>query len=176
MARCALFVINPDGSGLERLLAPEAFHGINTVTPSPDGTKLLWVEWDTGNEGRLHLFDLTSRTDQRLPTGTFPGIFSMNRAWFSPDGQSILFDLFEADGDHWAVIPATGGEIRRLGPEWPADTPDAAWSPDGRSVLSRYPAAGGTSELWLLDATGSGQDRRLPVDVPDLPTWQRLAP
>jgi len=171
---CALFMMAPDGKALERLLPAAQFHGINTLAPSPDGSRLLWVEWVTGREGRLHVFDLKARTDRTLPTGTFPEVYAINRAWFSPDGTSILFDLFEADGDHWAVIPATGGEIRRLGPEWPGDTPDAAWSPDGRSVLVRYPTTGGDSELWLLDATGSGRDRKLQVNVPDLPTWQRL--
>lgn len=172
-APCALFVANPDGTGLDRLRSAREFNGLG-VDPSPDGTKLLYVEWATGAEGRLHVFDLVGGGDHLLPVEGFPAEYNINRAWFSPDGASILFDLFEAEGDHWAVVPSRGGRFDRIGPEWPGDAPDAFWAPDGRSVLARYPTGGATSELWVLDATGSGSDKRLEVDVPYLPAWQRV--
>jgi Tol biopolymer transport system component len=173
---CALFVVNPDGTGLDRLIAADAFHGINTISPAPDGTTILWVEWKTGAEGRLHRFDLTTRTDRRIADDAFQTPYSINRAWFSPDGRSILFDLFETDGDHWAVIPTVGGSPVRIGQKWPRNGPEAAWSPDGRSVIARYPTSDTSGELWLLDGTGGGGDRRLEVEVPYLPIWQRIAP
>lgn len=179
VSACALFVVNPDGGGLERLIPAADFHGL-TIDASPDGTKLVWVEWSMGEgtieepdaPGRLHVFDLTTRVDRRVPVAG-PVEYSINRASFSPDGASILFDLFEIEGDHWAVVPAAGGPPVRLGQEWPGGT-DAAWAPDGRSVLARFETGGTTSELWLLDATGSGRDARLEVDVPYLPQWQRV--
>ena len=178
VAPCALFVVNPDGTGLDRLIAAADFHGINTISPAPDGTTILWVEWKTGAEGRLHLFDLASRTDRRVPDDAFPNPYSINRAWFSPDGRSILFDLFDTDGDQWATVPAAGGPPIRIGPKWPAyDGPkEAAWAPDARSVIARYQMNATTGELWLLDPTGGGGDRRLDVEVPYLPIWQRVAP
>ena len=120
--------------------------------------------------------DLATRTASLFPLDSFPWDFSINRAWFSPDGKAILFDLFETDGDHWAVIPTAGGPIVRLGQKWPQNGTDAAWAPDGKSVLVRYPTSDTTSALWLLDATGSGSDRQLQTDVPYLPEWQRVAP
>ena len=174
---CALVVMNADGTGLDTLVKAADFHGINTISPSPDGKNLVYVEWSqTALPGRLRVFDLVARTGPLFPLDSFPREFSINRAWFSPDGKSILFDLFETDGDHWAVIPAAGGPIVRLGQVWPdgSDT-EAAWSPDGKSVLARYVAGDGSRELWLLDPTGSGGDRQLQVDVPYLPEWQRLA-
>lgn len=174
---CALFVVSPDGTGLDRLVAAADFHGINTLSPSPDGTGILWVEWKTGAEGRLHVFDLAARTDRRIADDTFPQPYSINRAWFSPDGGSILFDLFETDGDHWGVVPAAGGTPIRIGPKWTAQdgSKDAAWAPDGRSIIARYPTSDTTGELWLLDPTGGGGDRRLDLEVPYLPIWQRVA-
>jgi dipeptidyl aminopeptidase/acylaminoacyl peptidase len=169
---CALFVIKPDGTGLERVLSAIAFRGL-TIDPSPDGTSLLYVEWAPGAEGRLHVVDLRDGTDRPVTDG-FPEVYSINQASFSPDGTSILFDLYEADGDHWAVVPTTGGPIVRIGPEWPGDTPEAFWAPDGRAVLSIYPIVGGRSESWLLDPTGGGADRRLEVDLPVRPEWQRV--
>ncbi len=175
-APCALFLVNADGSGLEKLLPAAEFHGLG-LDPSPDGSKLTYVEWVAPDiPGRIHLFDLGDRTDQLLPTEGFPREYAINRALFSPDGRSILFDFFEADGDHWAIVPASGGAAVRIGPEWPGDAPDAAWAPDGRSVLSRYPTRATTSELWLLDATNAGVDRRLDVEVPYIPEWQRAGP
>jgi hypothetical protein len=171
---CALFLVNPDGTGLDLLVSAADFHGINTIDTSPDGTRLLYVEWDTGAEGRLHLVDVATGTDSGLPSESFPATYSINNAWFSPDGKSVLFDFFEVDGDHWAIVPTAGGAPVRIGQEWPAGT-RAAWSPDGRSVLADYETSGGGRELWVLDATAGGADRRLDVDVPYLPIWQRVA-
>ena len=172
--RCALFIVNGDGSGFEPLISNPKFHGL-TIDPSVDGKSLLYVEWSAGAEGRLHVFDVDTHADHLVPTDGFPALYSMNRAFLSPDAKSILFDLMEVDGDHWAVVPVAGGPIVRLGKKFPdgADT-EAKWSPDGKSVLARY-ATGDASELWLFDPTGSGADRKLDVNVPYLPEWQRLA-
>lgn len=176
-AGCALWVVNADGTGLRLLIPADAFHGINTLSASPDGRQLLWVEWNGAAEGRLHMFDLVTHADHRLPDDAFPTRYAMNRAWFSPDGSAILFDFFEADGDHWGVVPSSGGTPVRVGQTWADNSgPDAAWAPDGTSVLARYKTSNTTSELWLLDPTGSGNDRKLDVNVPYLPEWQRLAP
>ncbi len=175
--RCALFIVNADGTAFEPLIPANDFHGINTIAPSADGTKLLWVEWKTGAEGRLHLFDLATRTDRRVPDDAFPKPYSMNRAWLSPDGASILFDFFEADGDHWGVVSSAGGTPVRIGERFADGSPtEAAWAPDGKSILARYGTGDTTSDLWLLDPTGAGNDRKLDVDVPYLPEWQRVAP
>ena len=116
-------------------------------------------------EPGLHLVELAPRImgtrDRRLDVQGLNDPYAINRAWFSPDGSAILFDLFEEDGDHWAIVPSDGGPVRRIGPEWPGDTPDASWSPDGRSVLALFPTEDGGNELWILDATGSEPDRRL---------------
>ena len=178
-APCALFVVNTDGTGLEQLIAAVDFHGINTLSPSPDGTKLLWVQWNNyvvpQAPGRLHVLDLTTGIDQALPDDGFPTVYAMNRAWFSPDGNRILFDFFEADGDHWGIVPATGGTPIRIGQKWPAKGSDGDWAPDGRSVLARYATSDTTGELWILDASGGGVDRQLDGNVPYLPPWQRVA-
>jgi Tol biopolymer transport system component len=184
--RCDLFSVNPDGANLTPILDPRSFwrgtadaprfDGIK-IHPSPDGTKLVYVFWAENAEGRLHVVDIASGRDDRLPLSGVDDDFSINRAWFSPDGSAILFDLLESGGDHWAIVPSDGGQVREIGPTWPdrseGTVPDAFWSPDGRSVLALYPATDGSSELWLLDATDEGLDRRLDVDVPYLPNWQR---
>ena len=170
---CALFTVAADGTGFDPLVSGADFEGLG-VYPAPDGTKVAYVEWAAGAPGRLHVVDLATKEDVSLPVTNPPAEYNINHAWFSPDGASILFDLLEVDGDHWSVIPASGGAFTRLGPK-PSDGTQAAWSPDGRSVLAWYGRATGGNELWLLDAAGSGNDRRLPVDVPGLPAWQRVS-
>jgi Tol biopolymer transport system component len=174
-APCALFLVNADGSGLDLLVPAADFHGINTIDAAQDGSQILYVEWRTGAEGRLHVIDLATNIDRRLPDDGFPSRYAINRAWFSPDGTAILFDFYELEGEHWGVVPSAGGTPIRIGLEWPENGTDAAWAPDGRSVLARYSTSDTTSELWMLDATGTGSDRRLEVDVPYLPAWQRTA-
>jgi Tol biopolymer transport system component len=180
---CTLYIVNEDGTGLEVLIPATDFHGINTLSPSPDGTELLWVEWSIGGgtienpdqPGRLHIYDLAARVDHALPDSGFPSAYAINRAWFSPDGKAILFDFFEADGDHWGIVPSTGGTPVRIGQKFPEKGSEADWSPDGRSVLARFGTSDTTGELWVLDSTGGGADRRLEGDFPYLPPWQRVA-
>jgi dipeptidyl aminopeptidase/acylaminoacyl peptidase len=178
-ASCALFVVGADGSGLDRLIAADEFHGINTIDTSPDGTRILWVQWDNGAvppvEGRLHVFDMVSRVDQRLPDDGFPARYAINQAWFSPDGTRILFDFFGETENHWGVVPSAGGDAVAIGPAWEPASTAARWAPDGRSVLARFQTSASSSELWLLDPADGGGDHRLDVAVPDLPAWQRVA-
>jgi hypothetical protein len=42
-------------------------------------------------------------------------------------------------------------------------------------VLARFATTDTTGELWVLDATGGGADRRLDGNIPYLPPWQRVA-
>jgi hypothetical protein len=176
---CALFLADPDGTNVEMLLPAADFHGLS-IDASPDGRSILYVRWDDTGEGMLYLVDLASRTqhpvrfDNRHPDG----LEAINNAWFSPDGGSILFDRFEVDSEHWAVIPTSGGSAINIGPAWPRGPeghgPEARWSPDGTSVIANYPGYQPTSEaLRLLDPTREGLGVALPFPAEYLPSWQR---
>jgi dipeptidyl aminopeptidase/acylaminoacyl peptidase len=106
----------------------------------------LWVVALDGTETRLTEGD----HDNTSPT-------------WSPDGGSIAFvSKRMADADFtnamelW-VVPATGGEARRLpATTGPLDTP--AWSPDGALIAyvgsDRANVAGARSGLWVVPADG----------------------
>jgi hypothetical protein len=151
--------------------------GLSSVV---DGGSLIYPRWGADEHGAVHVVDIGTGVDRLLPVdGMAIGVMESNRAYLSPDGSQILFDRFEADGDHWAVVPVAGGPAVSIGPEWP-DGPsgtitEASWSPDGASVVAYYPTLSGEDELWLLDPTGLGEDRRLPLSVDGAPTWQRTA-
>jgi Tol biopolymer transport system component len=172
---CALFVVRPDGTGLNPVARAADVNALG-LNPSPDGTKVVNVEWTPPTAaGRLHLIDVASHRDTLIPVTGTPAEYGMNHAWFSPDGKSILFDYFEVDGDRWGVVPTAGGQPVRIGPKFETGTNDAIWAPDGRSVLAYYGADSGSRQLWQLDPTGGGGDRQLSFDLPMLPAWQRVA-
>ena len=171
--KCSLFVVNTDGTGLHPVVPGTAYHGLD-LHPSADGTKLVYVEWQTGAEGRLHVIDILAGTDVPVAVDGLPDSYNINHAWFSPDGASILFDLFGTDASYWAVVPSGGGPLIRMGRSWHDDqATEASWAPDGRSVLAWYQPQEGSSQLWLLDPTAAGADKQLPFELPGLPAWQR---
>ena len=105
---------------------------------------------------------------------------------FSPDGQWIAF-TGQYDGDEQVyVIPATGGEPKRLTwypaegplpPRWGYDHQVFGWTPDGSAVLFRsLRDAGGGSEgrLYTVSVDG-GLPRRCPCPPPAPATSRPMA-
>lgn len=98
----------------------------------------------------------------------------------SPDGRTVLYavttyDLtdYQSHTDIWTV-PVSGGEPRVFltSPEGSNSAP--VWSPDGRSVAFVSTRGGGSSQIWLVSATG-GEARQL-TDVEggaSGPVWSR---
>ncbi len=184
---CGLFVVNPDGTGLQTILQASAYSGRDKrgrlrglgLDPSPDGRSLVYVRWTSEERGRPHIVDIATGQDRPLRVDGIESEWRANTAQFSPDGTLILIDHIGVSADHWAVVPVAGGSIVDIGPAWPSrptkQGPAAFWSPDGGSVVAFYPTHSG-AELWLLDPTGHGRERRVFVQVPAAPTWQRQAP
>ncbi len=87
------------------------------------------------------------------------------RAKFSPDGSQIAFTANYDGGWDMYVMPAVGGEPRRL--TWhPAGNFLIDWSRDGRRLLfrsRRRDATGSYSQLYSVSVEG-GYPRQLPVD------------
>jgi Tol biopolymer transport system component len=116
---------------------------------SPDESNLA-VESDG-----LLLIDLIDEVKRRVTTTSSDDI-----AGWSPDGQSLLFNR---DGDAYTVN-ANGSGLRRLTSDQNSHPID--WSPDGKHLLFLR-AVENRSELWVMDADGSGQTR-LPFNRPGL--------
>ena len=107
------------------------------LSPAADGRSLIYPRWGADEHGTVHMVDIASGQDRVLPVdGMALGVIESNRSYLSPDGSQILFDRYEADGDHWAVAPVAGGPPVSIGPEWPDGREgiftEAFWSPDGR--------------------------------------------
>ena len=114
-----LWLINPDGSGLQRLTTLTAVY-MGESSWSPDGSRLLFQD----NGGSLYLINRDGSGRIRLPTG------GSSPAW-SPDGSLIAYDR----GSAISVMNADGTSPRDI---VSGDVDHPAWSPDGtRLVYSR---------------------------------------
>jgi Tol biopolymer transport system component len=159
--QAAIFVANPDGTGVEQLTA-----GGRDVSPawSPDGEKLAFIR---EGGGRLDVYVASADgNDARALTDTdeAEGMIS-----WSPDGEKIAFVIASPDQDIY-VMDADGRSKRNLtrsgGAEaWPT------WSPDGTKLAFMCgPGIG----ICVMNEDGSGL--RQIVKGPHLnmqPAWAR---
>lgn len=99
---------------------PEAFvTQIRDAVPSPDGTKLAFTALN-----RLYVMDLPDGKPKRLTKNEFT---EAQPAW-SPDGESIVFATWQADGGHLYKVNANGrGKAQQLTQETAIYT-NPAWS------------------------------------------------
>jgi Tol biopolymer transport system component len=173
------FYVTDTGGANPRAILPPSTVELDWLgmSPSPDGRSLVYHRWRDPDElGRLHVVDIATGVDRPVAVdGTAPGD-NYEVAQFSPDGTQLMFIRFmEVGGTRVTVVPATGGRAVSLGPVGASYemTPIALYAPDGKSILAYYPS---TKEVWQLDPSGNGNDRKLNLPVSDVPTWQRVAP
>ena len=133
---------------------------------SPDGRRLSFVNWETGN---LALRDLSAGSFREVTAeGTWKG--QSNYAWssvWSPDGKQLAYTWYNCPKPctpakniyEMRVIGADGSNTRVLyrNPEvdW---TEPKAWSPDGRYILTIFGRKGRDWQAALVSASdGSAQ-------------------
>ena len=159
-----LFLISPDGSGLEELIMHEASQG----SFSPDGTKIAynrisrenrtWKRYRGGTAQNIYIFDFEKNEDRLLTT--FEGtdripMWIGNKIYFSSDRDRTL-NIYSLD-------PGTG-EIEQLTSHTEYDVRRPSMG-DGRIVYE----LGGT--LWVLDVATKKTNRvevAIKTDAPEM--------
>ncbi len=157
-----LYLVAPDGSGLEEVMLHEAAQG----SYAPDGSRIAynrvnrehrtWKRYRGGTAQDIYLFDFTTREDRRLTdfrgTDRMP-IWAGESIVFSSDRDRRL-NLYAFDLGTEEVRPLThhtGFDVRRP-------------SGDGRRVV--YELGG---DVWMLDLA-TGETARVPIEIgPDAP-------
>ena len=116
---------------------------------SPDGSRIVFESMRSGTQ-ELWVADPDGRNGLQLTS--FNGRLGGTPAW-SPDGQSIAFDLRNEDGrGDVYVMAARGGAPARL-TDHPADDLVPTWSRDGKSIYFGSTRSG-TYQIWKMSARG----------------------
>ena len=140
-----LYSMNPDGTGSTQLTTGTS--GEVFPVASADGSKLAFLSnsagtyqiWTSDADG-TNLFQVTNITPR-------PG-FNDNILSWSPSGTQIAFN---DDDDNVRVVNADGtGLTAPL-----ANGRSGVFSPDGTKIA--YTVFGGQSDLWVMNADGTGQ-------------------
>jgi Tol biopolymer transport system component len=151
-------VVEADGTGGKTLVA-------SATDPawSADGLELAYVKAGVGI--------LVSTVDS---TGTITGTITTGAAatarhpTWSPDGLKIAYTN---GGDIWTINADTTGGATNLTQSGVGNDTDPAWSPSGTSIAYASDETGG-SEIYTMNANGSGQTRLTVNGVPDVqPDW-----
>jgi Tol biopolymer transport system component len=148
----AIFVVNPDGSGLRRLAQTNSSDYTTGVSWSADGRQLAFSAY-RGSDPDIYIVQANGR---RLRQVTFSRGIDVDPSW-SPDGKHIAFETNRNGNVDIYSIDSTGRNSKRLtsGAE---NEQDPSWSPDGTKIAYTVEATdGSTREVWVMNADGTNQ-------------------
>ena len=172
----SIWVLDTRTGHTSRLTSCAGCGGSNSISWSPDGTRLVFSEADQRGSLQLHLIDADGTNDVQLTQ--FPAAQNAYQPAWSPDGTRVAFtfftignipgqgvvtptvdiDVIRTDGTGLAVLVALTGESD--GSSW-ATQLYPAWSPDGSRILYVHDPASATVshegdyQLWVMDPDGS---------------------
>lgn len=153
-----IYVINADGTGLQRLTANSA--GDMAPAWSPDGTQIAFTSNRDGNN-EIYVMNADGSDQCRL---TDNSAYESHPDW-SPDGTRIAF-VSERDGNREIyTMNADGANSQRL-TDNPADDMRPDWSPDGTQILFNS-ERDGNWEIYVINSDGSALRR-----LTNSPTWE----
>jgi len=145
----ALYVVNADGSGLQRILSAPPGSSASEPDWSPDGRRIVYIVSVpvNGDSSEIHVVNADGTNDVRIlvpPSESF-GAF---RPRWSPDSKRIaftsLFQVFVMNADGSNLLQVTNDSRGAWSP---------AWSPDGSRLALISPALRG---LGVINTDGTG--------------------
>ena len=185
--RRAIYVVNANGSALERLATSG---DASQPRLSPDGSRIAFVS-DQSGRPRVYTIDLDGTNAMRLTPAKRESEVRSNYgehypAW-SPDGTKIAFSTL----DHINVINVDGSDLITVTPELTSSNDsyfEPVWSPDSTRIIltcnCSSPGNGSIYQQLFVVATDGDNFARLPenADVEDhygpanwSPTGDRVA-
>jgi dipeptidyl aminopeptidase/acylaminoacyl peptidase len=159
----SLFVVDEFGAMPRRIAHiphPKGEEDLFEPVVSPDGTRIAYQRWGRSNFRPHNTSIWTIGTDGSGPRPLIRGLNAAFTVEWSPDGSTIALGAHTGarSGQRVFVVPAAGGQLRRIVDEEVLDGP--AWSPDG--LWLAYSTYDG--EIWRVHPDGSGRQliARLP--------------
>ena len=126
--------------------------GLQAPGWSPDGSLLAYSAHTPGGENDLYLINVA--TGEQAPLTETPT--SEGGPDFSPDGTKLLFAAIGVDDEYDLFVMDLGTFAITALTDSPDREASADWSPDGSQIAYRR-ETGGQSDIWIMNADGSGQ-------------------
>lgn len=176
-----IVVAKADGTAPREILAPGGsltYTNLWGLRWSPDGTQLLVMATRTEDpDSRVVVLNADGTGVRQVTDTEIPGvIFSEGNAQWSPDGRSLVMQLWLNRPDDPGVQPlivvdVADGTLREVGNVSNDGFTFFGWSPDGRSILS----VDDSDLIEVVDAQ-TGTPRSDGWQTAAGATWQRVAP
>jgi hypothetical protein len=140
------------------------------LTRSPDGQQEVFVKRDAAGVAQIHVRTIGSDRSRQITAFTRD---SYDPAW-SPTGEWIAFVSSNPGNDEIYRVTPDGSIVERLTHNnWEWDK-HPTWSPDGQQIVFFSNRDVGRTQLWIMNADGSGQRNLLASEFNDLyPVWTR---
>jgi len=165
-----IWVVTPDGSGLQNLTHSPAREAYPTW--SPEGTRIVYSS-NRGAARSLWIMNADGGDPRRL---THPGRGVDTTPSLSPDGRRVVFARRIRGNQELYVINLDGTGVRRL-TRYPGIDFDPSWSPDGseivfwRALPRGKGGKGNTHEIFTVNTDGGGLRRLTWGASSDAPAW-----
>lgn len=141
-----------------------------SLTLSPNGQEEVFVRTNDQGIAELFIRRLDSTRDRKLTAFTAS---SYDPAW-SPDGQWIAFVSSNSGNDEIYRVSPDGAIVQQLTHNnWEWDK-HPSWSPDSSKIVFFSNRDVGRTQIWVMNADGSGQQRLVVSEDEDMyPVWAR---
>ena len=156
-----LYVMNPDGSALKRLIRTAA----TFPAWSPDGRRIAY----SVNENELDLINADG-SGERVLRKHAAGVFGGNHPTWSRDSRKIAF--MEAVGQTLQifVVDDDGSDLHQL-THGPISSAEPDRSPDGRKIAFSSDRSGQSVDIYVMNADGRGPVTQLTRKGGSAPDW-----
>ena len=169
-----IYSMNTDGSAQANLTQSPAAE--KAFRWSPDGTKIAFIKSNSANTSddlNLYVMNADGSGVTRVTNDDFQHMSFTNLSW-SPDGTKLAY-VSGGDFVHYLSVVNIDGSNKHHLRETNGPFLDVVWSPDGSKIAYSAGFDFNSSNLWVMNADGTGVTRVTNHEAPGVysrsPAW-----